>query len=69
MFFGASDEAAVAAAIVLHAIGILPVMLVGGILMAQDGLSVSRLKTLAGTAREEEMPDTDEVPVLRPSRR
>lgn len=69
MFFGASDEAAVAAAIVLHAIGILPVILVGGIFMAQDGLSVSRLKTLAGTAREEELPDTDEVPVLRSSRR
>ena len=69
MFFGASDDAAVAAAIVLHAIGILPVILVGGIFMAQDGLSFSRLKTLAGTAREEEMPDSDEVPVLRPSRR
>jgi uncharacterized protein (TIRG00374 family) len=69
MFFGASDEAAVAAAIVLHAMGVLPVILVGAIFMAQDGLSMSRLKTLAGTAREEELPDTDEVPVLRPSRR
>jgi uncharacterized protein (TIRG00374 family) len=69
MFFGASDEAAVAAAIVLHAIGILPVMVVGGIFMAQDGLSLSRLKTLAGTARAEELPDTDEMPVLRSSRR
>lgn len=69
MFFGASDEAAVAAAIVLHAIGMLPVILVGAIFMAQDGLSMSRLKTLTVTAREEEMPDSDEVPVLRPSRR
>jgi uncharacterized protein (TIRG00374 family) len=68
-FFGASDEAAVAAAIVLHAIGIVPVILVGGLFMAQDGLSLSGLKTLAGTAREEELPDTDEVPVLRSSRR
>jgi uncharacterized protein (TIRG00374 family) len=69
MFFGASDEAAVAAAIVLHAIGMVPVIVVGAIFMAQDGLSMSRLKTLAGTAREEELPVTDEVPVLRPSRR
>lgn len=69
MFFGASDEAAVAAAIVLHAIGMLPVILVGAIFMAQDGLSMRRLKTLTVTAREEEMPDSDEVPVLRSSRR
>ncbi len=46
-----------------------PVVLVGMVFMAQDGLSVGRLQALAGTAREEEMPDTDEVPVLRPSGR
>lgn len=68
MFFGASDDAAVAAAIVLHAIGVLPVILVGALFMAQDGLSFRRLQSLAGTAREEEMPDS-EVPVLRPSGR
>ncbi|MBI4266444.1 MAG: flippase-like domain-containing protein [Acidobacteria bacterium] len=69
MFFGASNDAAVAAAIVLHAMGVVPVVLVGGVFMAQDGLSLGRLPALAGAAREKEMPDTDEVPVLRPSGR
>jgi uncharacterized protein (TIRG00374 family) len=76
-FFGASDEAAVAAAIVLHAMSFFPVVLVGIVLMAQDGLSFGSLKTLASTAREKEMPDTfdkelpqpHEVSVLRPSGR
>jgi uncharacterized protein (TIRG00374 family) len=66
-FFGARNDAAVAAAIVVHAVSFLPVVIVGAIFMAQDGLSVSRLQALAGTARDEEMPD--EVSVLRPSGR
>jgi uncharacterized protein (TIRG00374 family) len=53
-FFGASNEAAVAAAIVLHALSFVPVMIVGLIFMAQDGLSLSRLQQLAGAARERE---------------
>lgn len=68
-FFGASDEAAVAAAIVLHAMSFLPVVVVGALFMAQDGLSLAGLKELAGTAREKELRDTNEVPVLRPSGR
>ncbi|MSO45631.1 MAG: flippase-like domain-containing protein [Acidobacteria bacterium] len=68
-FFGASDEAAVAAGIVLHAISFLPVVLVGIVFMAQDGLSLGSLKALASTAREKEMPDSNEMPVLRPSGR
>jgi len=64
-FFGAPNDAAVAAAIVLHAVGFIPVMLVGALFMAQDGLSVRRLQDLATTAREQEMPDTNEVPLLR----
>lgn len=55
-FFGASNEAAVAAAIVLHAISFLPVVVLGLVLMAQDGLSFGGLSALAGTAREKEMP-------------
>ena len=35
----------------------------------QDGLSLGGLWSLAGTAREKEMPDTNEMPVLRSSRR
>ena len=68
-FFGASDEAAVAAGIVLHAIAFVPVVLVGVLFMAQDGLSISRLRALAGTAGEKEVSDTHEMPVLRPSGR
>jgi uncharacterized protein (TIRG00374 family) len=68
-FFGASDEAAVAAAIVLHAMSFLPVVLLGALFMAQDGLSLDGLKEMAITAREKEMPDTHEMSVLRSSGR
>ena len=52
-FFGASNDVAVAAAIVVHAISFLPVLLVGVIYMVQDGLSLGNLKSLAGTARDQ----------------
>jgi uncharacterized protein (TIRG00374 family) len=52
-FFGASNDVAVAAAIVVHAISFLPVLLVGVIFMVQDGLSLGNLKSLAGTARDQ----------------
>jgi glycosyltransferase 2 family protein len=76
-FFGAPNDRAVAAAIVTHAISFVPVVLLGVVFMTQDGLSVRRLKDLAGAAREpgardkddKEKADSDEVPVLRPSRR
>jgi glycosyltransferase 2 family protein len=71
-FFGAPNDRAVAAAIVTHAISFVPVVLLGVIFMAQDGLSVSGLTDLAGQARrkdEKEGAPSDEVPVLRPSRR
>jgi len=64
-FFHAPNDAAVAAAIVVHAISFAPVVLVGILFMAQDGLSVHRLQELAGEAREQEMPHTNEVPILR----
>jgi uncharacterized membrane protein YbhN (UPF0104 family) len=53
-FFGASDEAAVAAAIVLHAMSFVPVSVAGLLLMAHDGLSLGRLRAMAGDAREGE---------------
>lgn len=68
-FFHAANDQAVAAAIVVHAISYLPVILVGILFMAQDGLSVGRLQELAGEARDKEMPHSDEVPILRASRR
>jgi uncharacterized protein (TIRG00374 family) len=49
-FFGASNANAIAAAIVVHAISFVPVVLVGLVFMAQDGLSLGRLKELASSA-------------------
>jgi uncharacterized protein (TIRG00374 family) len=49
-FFGAPDERAIGAAIVLHAISFVPVTLVGLVLMAQEGMSLGRLSRLARTA-------------------
>jgi uncharacterized protein (TIRG00374 family) len=57
-FFGASNEAAVAAAIVTHAVSYFPVVITGMIFMIQDGLNIRRLESLAETAREKEMPKT-----------
>ena len=68
-FFGAANDRAVAAAIIVHALSFIPVVLVGILFMAQDGLSVGGLQQMAGEAREKEMPHTDEVPILRPSGR
>ena len=68
-FFGAASNQAVAAAVVLHAISFLPVVIVGVLFMHQDGLTVGGLRELATEAREKEMPHTDEVPILRQSGR
>jgi hypothetical protein len=51
-FFGAPDDRAVAAALVLHLVSYGPVVLLGLIYMAQDGLSLGRLRTLAGSVAE-----------------
>ncbi|MBI3047063.1 MAG: flippase-like domain-containing protein [Acidobacteria bacterium] len=76
-FFGAREDAAVAAAIVTHAISYFPVILTGLLFMVQDGLTFGRLRALAGgqrpgrpsAAAPEEVPDTHEMSVLRPSGR
>jgi uncharacterized protein (TIRG00374 family) len=72
-FFGASNDSAVAAAIVLHAISFVPVTLVGLLFMAGEGLNVGRLRGLSDVAHEAEThhleTGTNEVPVLRPSGR
>ena len=52
-FFGAPNDQAVAAAIVVHAIAFMPVLVLGLVFMAQDGLSFGRLKTMAGTVSEQ----------------
>ena len=46
-FFGASDNAAVGAAIVLHLITFGPVLLLGLVFAAQDGLNLTGMKQLA----------------------
>jgi uncharacterized protein (TIRG00374 family) len=47
-FFGAPNERAVGAAIVLHAISFVPIAVLGLIFMVQDGLSLTRVRSLAG---------------------
>jgi len=70
-FFGAPNDQAVAAAIVVHFLAFVPVLLLGVLFMVQDGLSFGSLEALAGRARaeEREAEQSDEVPVLRPSGR
>jgi uncharacterized membrane protein YbhN (UPF0104 family) len=48
-FFGAPNASAVAAAIVLHALSFFPVVAVGLLFMAQDGLTIGRLRSLAAS--------------------
>lgn len=55
-FFGAANDAAVAAAIVTHAITFVPVVLAGIVFMAQDGFGFSQVTTLAPATQEKEMP-------------
>ncbi len=49
-FYGATEEQAVGAAIVLHAISFVPVSVAGIALMAHEGLSLGRMRSLAGHA-------------------
>lgn len=55
-FFGADNDHAVSAAIVLHAVGFVPTLVVGAVLMAQEGLSLSGLGAAAKQAKAEEVP-------------
>jgi hypothetical protein len=49
-FFGAQNEAAVGAAIVLHAFSVLPALVLGGIFAAQAGLNFGTMRRLASEA-------------------
>jgi len=46
-FFGVANDRAVGAAVVLHAISFVPVTIAGAIFLAQEGLSLSRIRGLA----------------------
>lgn len=65
-FFGASNDQAIGAAIVLHAVTFVPTTLVGIVFAAQDGLSFASAGREARRAATE---DSGEVPVLRSSGR
>ncbi|HEX6323156.1 MAG TPA: lysylphosphatidylglycerol synthase transmembrane domain-containing protein [Vicinamibacterales bacterium] len=51
--FGATQEQAVACAIVLHAVSFVPVTLVGLVIMAQAGLTIQRARTESAQIRAE----------------
>jgi glycosyltransferase 2 family protein len=52
-FFGVANDRAVGAAIVLHAISFVPVTIAGAIFLAQEGLSLGRLRGLTAPHRPE----------------
>jgi uncharacterized protein (TIRG00374 family) len=52
MFYGAPDDAAVGAAIVLHLFSILPALLLGLMFAAQEGLNVGGMRRLARQAEQ-----------------
>lgn len=54
VFYGVANERAVGAAIVLHAVSFLPVAALGLFFMAQDGLSLGRLKEMARHTDDDE---------------
>ncbi len=53
-FFGATNDRAVGAAIVLHAVSFGPVTIAGLLFLAQEGLSLSGVTTLVRSSRAEE---------------
>lgn len=56
VFYGAPNDKAVGAAIILHAISFIPVTIVGLLFMMQEGLDVGRARRLAGQVREGTLP-------------
>ncbi len=52
MFYGAPDDAAVGAAIVLHAFSILPSLLLGLFFAAQEGMNLGGIRRLADQAEQ-----------------
>jgi uncharacterized protein (TIRG00374 family) len=52
MFYGAPDDAAVGAAIVLHAFSILPSLILGLFFAAQEGLNVGGMRQMADQAEQ-----------------
>lgn len=55
-FFGAEGDAAIGAALVLHAMSFIPTTVLGVLFMLREGLSLRRLRGLAETVPSEELP-------------
>ena len=51
-FFAAPNASAVAAAIVLHALSVVPVVILGLVFMTQDGLTLGRLRSMAESQKD-----------------
>jgi uncharacterized protein (TIRG00374 family) len=51
VFYGVPNDRAVGAALVLHAASFVPVTLLGGLFMVQDGLDLSRMRRIGDEAR------------------
>jgi len=67
VFYGAPNDRAVGAAIVLHAASIVPIVLLGLVFMAQSGLDLKGIRRLAQGTRESAPSDAAE-PADRPGR-
>jgi uncharacterized membrane protein YbhN (UPF0104 family) len=50
-FYAAENNAAVGAAILQHAVNFVPILLLGLLFVAQDGMNLSRLRALSASAR------------------
>jgi uncharacterized membrane protein YbhN (UPF0104 family) len=66
-FYAVPNDRAVGAAIVLHAVSVVPVTVAGLMCLIQEGFKLRNLGRLASTAQAEDT--SGEVPVLRASRR
>ena len=69
VFYGVDNDRAVGAAIVLHAASFVPVTLLGGLFMMQDGLNLARVRSLGDEARAaESAPGQGPLPPAEPER-
>ena len=55
-FYAADNNAAVGAAILQHAVNFVPILLLGLVFIAQDGLNMSRLRAMSASARATDNP-------------
>ena len=55
-FYGVPNDRAVGAALVLHLVSLLPVVVLGFLFLIQDGLGLGGMRTLAHAAAEEDAP-------------